>query len=68
MSDVNAFKLLEAGVILAGLVLFVAWQWRDLKRARAKTARERAERERAERDQAPEAVAAAEHEKSETKP
>lgn len=47
MSDANALKLFEAGAILLGLVLFVAWQWRDLKRAKAKTARERAERDQA---------------------
>ena len=66
MSDANALKLFEAGALLVGLVLFVTWQWRDLKRAKAKTARERAER--AERDQAPQAGAEAAHEKSQTEP
>ena len=63
MSDANALKLFEAGALLVGLVLFVTWQWRDLKRAKAKTARERAER-----DQAPQAGAEAGHEKSQTEP
>jgi len=67
VSDANALKLFEAAALLVGLVLFVAWQWRDLKRAQAKTARERAER--AEREQATQAGTEAAHEKkSQTEP
>lgn len=50
MSDANALKLVEAGVLLAALVLFVAWQLRDLKKAAAETARKRAHGAQAQSD------------------
>lgn len=42
MSEANALKFVEAGALLAALVLFVWWQLRDLKKAAAETARQRA--------------------------
>ena len=42
MSQTNLLKLLEVGVLLLALGVFVWWQMRDLKRARQATARERA--------------------------
>ena len=41
MSQTNLFKLLEVGVLILGLGLFVWWQMRDLKRAGQATARQR---------------------------
>jgi hypothetical protein len=42
MSPSNWLKLLEVGVLLLALSLFVWWQFRDLERARQATARQRA--------------------------
>lgn len=42
MSLTNLLKLLEAGILLLALGVFVWWQMRDLKRARQATARQRA--------------------------
>jgi len=42
MSQTNLLKLLEVGVLLLALGVFVWWQMRDLKRARQTTERERA--------------------------
>jgi hypothetical protein len=50
MSDTDAFKLAEAGLLLAALIGFVWWQRRDLEKARRETARQR-EAERAAADQ-----------------
>ena len=43
MSDANALKLVEVGVLVGALVLFVWWQLRDLKKAATETARKRAQ-------------------------
>jgi len=42
MSQTNLLKLLEVGVLLLALGVFVWWQMRDLKQAREATARQRA--------------------------
>jgi len=42
MSQTNLLKLLEVGVLLLALGVFVWWQMRDLKRSRQATARQRA--------------------------
>lgn len=41
MSDTDAFKLVEAGLLLAALFGFVWWQRRDLAQAKRETARQR---------------------------
>jgi len=42
MSQTNLLKLLEAGILLLALGVFVWWQMRDLKHARQATERQRA--------------------------
>jgi hypothetical protein len=41
VSETNAFKLLEAGALLAALAAFVWWQLRDVKRAQEESRRRR---------------------------
>jgi uncharacterized membrane protein YccC len=58
MSPSNWLKLLEVGVLLLALSLFVWWQFRDLERARQATARQRAlESVQAAANEAPEKTA-----------
>ncbi|MEX1167168.1 MAG: hypothetical protein WEK74_09935 [Hydrogenophaga sp.] len=58
MSPSNWIKLLEVGVLLLALGVFVWWQFRDLERARQATARQRAlESLQAAASKAPESTA-----------